>query len=531
MAAPTPGTVIGPYRIEGVIGAGSMGDVYRAVDIGLNRGVAIKVLSERHRESNELRARFTREGRAVAAISHPNVVAVFATGNYDDRPYIAMELLEGTDLASAIDARGPLPPLTAARAILDAARGLHAAAKAGLIHRDVKPSNLVLLADGRVKVTDFGLAKPVDPGSEPSLTALGVVVGTPDYIAPEQARGETIDERVDLYALGGTLYFLLTGVPPFRTGVPAEDKYLKVVARHLKNPPPDAREREPGTDPVLVALARRLLAKKPADRPDYPALIAELEQIVAALERGGAPATTVPPSTTGTAGHLDRTPFIGGDHGGPNPSASYDDAAATRSRDVGPLHRPGLPRWLYAVTALSVAVFVIGLVIYLTRDRASAGGARPRDVASGPVDAGPVIVDAPPPPPTPPTPPPGMILVRKAGAPWLFVDARAVSAGEYARAFPKTKKPSAALADQPVRSIPYAFARAYADVVNKRLLTGEEWEAAVATDGVIAQPSLFEWVAPAVGKEAPVRAVGKRGTRPLVGHKDVTFRLGQDLPR
>ncbi|HVV87355.1 MAG TPA: serine/threonine-protein kinase, partial [Kofleriaceae bacterium] len=371
MAVPTPGTEIGPYRIDGVIGAGSMGDVFRAVDVGLNRGVAVKILSERHRESNELRARFTREGRAVAAISHPNVVQVFATGTYQDRPYIAMELLEGTDLASAVEARGPLPALSAARAILDAARGLHAASRAGLIHRDVKPSNLVLLADGRVKVTDFGLAKPVDPGSEPSLTALGVVVGTPDYIAPEQARGETIDERVDLYALGGTLYFLLTGIPPFRTGIPAEDKYLKVVARHLKNPPPDARDRNPAADPALSELARRMLAKKPAERPDYPSLIAELEQIVAILEGRGAPAVTIPPQASGSAGRGSPTPFVGG----AAPLALDDETAATHRRarppdslggtrdaPVSGVRPGGLPRWLVVLSVLSLAVFATGLV-------------------------------------------------------------------------------------------------------------------------------------------------------------------------
>ncbi|MBZ0233007.1 MAG: serine/threonine protein kinase, partial [Deltaproteobacteria bacterium] len=304
MPNPTPGTEIGAYRIEGVIGAGSMGDVFRGVDVGLNRRVAVKILSERHKDSNELRARFTREGRAVAAIQHPNVVQVFATGNFQDRPYIAMELLEGTDLASAVDAKGPLPALDAAKAILDAARGLHAAAKAGLIHRDVKPSNLVLLSDGRVKVTDFGLAKPVDPGSEPSLTALGVVVGTPDYIAPEQARGETIDERVDIYALGGTLYFLLCGMPPFRTGVPADDKYLKVVARHLKNPAPDARDRNPAADPELAELARQMMAKKPAERPDYAALIRRLDAIIARLGGGGATQTLIPATIDGSSGRL-----------------------------------------------------------------------------------------------------------------------------------------------------------------------------------------------------------------------------------
>src|SRR5690242_8727437 len=159
-----------------------MGDVFRAIDTGLNRRVAIKILSPKHRDSPELRQRFIREGRAVAAISHPNVVQVFATGQFDDRPYIAMELLDGTDLGSIVEKSGALGAVEAAHAVLDAAQGLAAASKAGLIHRDVKPSNLVRLSDGRVKVTDFGLAKPVDPGSEPALTAMGVVVGTPDYI-------------------------------------------------------------------------------------------------------------------------------------------------------------------------------------------------------------------------------------------------------------------------------------------------------------------------------------------------------------
>src|SRR5215211_733046 len=258
---PQPGTLVGSYRVDATIGSGSMGEVYKGIDTGLNRRVAIKILAEKHRDSPELRARFVREGRAVAAISHPNVVQVFTTGTFDERPFIAMELLDGTDLGTLVDSSGAQSNLRAARAILDAAQGLRAAAQAGLIHRDVKPSNLVLLGDGRVKVTDFGLAKPVDPGTEPALTAMGVVVGTPDYIAPEQARGEQIDERVDIYALGGTLYFLLTGVPPFRTGKPAEDKYLKVVARHLRQPPPDATVANPGCDKELADLAREMMSK------------------------------------------------------------------------------------------------------------------------------------------------------------------------------------------------------------------------------------------------------------------------------
>ncbi|HUQ06522.1 MAG TPA: protein kinase [Kofleriaceae bacterium] len=540
MPNPTPGTEIGAYRIEGVIGAGSMGDVFRGVDVGLNRRVAVKILSERHKDSNELRARFTREGRAVAAIQHPNVVQVFATGNFQDRPYIAMELLEGTDLASVIDAQGALPALDAAKAILDAAKGLNAAAKAGLIHRDVKPSNLVLLSDGRVKVTDFGLAKPVDPGSEPSLTALGVVVGTPDYIAPEQARGETIDERVDIYALGGTLYFLLCAMPPFRTGVPADDKYLKVVARHLKNPPPDARERNPSADSELADLARQMMAKKPGERPDYATLIRRLDAIINRLNGGGATQTLMPATMDGSSGRLERTPFVGG----PEPHGFDDDAAATRSRDpvaapevdagmseLGALTRPaGLPGWLWAVTAIAVIIFGVGLVVHFTRG--SSAGGDGGGTASGSaviVDAGAVEIDAPAPPPLP-TAPTGMVLVLKSdGAPWFFVDARPVTAAEYYAAFPKVKKPKGTVNDKPVVMAPYNFAKAYAQTTGKRLLTADEWAAAAITPGVIASPTQLEWVSPAAGKEAPVRAVGKSATRPLAGQKDVTFRLAKDL--
>ncbi len=308
-----PGTTIDRYEIEAVIGAGSMGDVYRGSDVDLHRKVAVKILSERHRDNQELRARFVREGRAVAAIAHPNVVQVFTTGTFDGRPYIAMEFLDGIDLGTDVGKRGPWDSLPAAYAIRDAARGLDAAARAGLIHRDVKPSNLVLLGDGTVKVTDFGLAKPLDARGEPALTAMGVVVGTPDYIAPEQARGDPIDHRVDIYALGGTLYFLLTGVPPFRTGRPDEDRYLKVVARHLRHPVPDARERNADADVELVALARDMMAKAADDRPTYEALIERLSAMMRRLGREqsrqaqtalqGAP-------TDGSGGHVDPTPIV-----------------------------------------------------------------------------------------------------------------------------------------------------------------------------------------------------------------------------
>lgn len=489
MPNPTPGTILGAYRIEGQLGAGSMGEVYRAVDTGLNRKVAVKILSEKHRDSPELRQRFVREGRAVAAISHPNVVQVFATGNFDDRPYIAMELLDGKDLGGQVEKHGPLSSTEAAHAILDAAQGLAAAAKAGLIHRDVKPSNLVRLSDGKVKVTDFGLAKPVDPGSEPALTAMGVVVGTPDYIAPEQARGETIDERVDIYALGGSLYFMLTAIPPFRTGKPAEDKYLKVVARHLRNPAPDATERNPSADRELAQLTRQMMEKKPADRPGYAELIQRLTGILARLDPGSVPELI--------ASSRERSrPNLAIPTG---PSASLDSASLS---DL-PTSR-GLPVWLIVLTALCLALFVAGLVVYMQRDTTPAA---PDKTGAAPA------------------PPAGMLLVTKPdGSPWLYVDARPVSAGAFRTVFAD----HAGSGDDPVVLISYDQARSYAGTRDRRLLRGDEWDAAAGLPAFVIADGLSEWVESPEGKRE-VRRRGKTEVRPDGPQKDVTFRMAKDI--
>ncbi|HVV88180.1 MAG TPA: hypothetical protein VHE35_34300, partial [Kofleriaceae bacterium] len=158
------------------------------------------------------------------------------------------------------------------------------------------------------------------------------------------------------------------------------------------------------------------------------------------------------------------------------------------------------------------------------------GGAGSSSSSAAATDAATSTVTVTPSPPAGATAgaPAGMVLVKKDGKPWFYVDARPVSAGEYATIFPKTKQPPPALAAEPVRSVPYAFARAYADITHKRLLTSDEWDAAIQTTGVIAHPNLFEWIAPAVGAEAPVRAPGKSATRPLTAQKDVTFRLALD---
>jgi len=511
---PQAGTILGSYRVEGTIGAGSMGEVFRGIDTGLNRRVAIKILSEKHRDSPELRARFVREGRAVAAISHPNVVQVFATGQFDERPYIAMELLDGTDLGSIVEKHGPLDSLAAAQVVLDAAQGLAAAAKAGLIHRDVKPSNLVRLSDGRVKVTDFGLAKPVDPGAEPALTAMGVVVGTPDYIAPEQARGEPIDERVDIYALGGTLYFLMTGIPPFRTGKPAEDKYLKVVARHLRNPAPDAATTNPDVDRELSNLTRAMMAKKPTERPSYDELVDQLTSIVARLDPSAAPRLVSssrdrsrPVSLSGSV----RT-------SGTSPTSALSDPSLDR------LPERAIPGWVLLFSLLCMGVFGVGLVMYL--QKGSSASTSPADAASPPPP--PPVVDAQaPPPPDALEVPAGMLLVTMKAGERLLVDAKPISLADYRAVFAKhaqTGKPEDA-----VVGVSYTEAKSFALTKGRRLLTTAEWDAAAVTAGFIVADGRWEWVDSPDDKKKTVRQHGKTATRADAKAPDVTFRTAKSI--
>jgi serine/threonine-protein kinase len=433
---------------------------------------------------------------------------VFATGSFDDRPYIAMELLDGADLGTIVEKHGPLDPLSAAHAVLDAAQGLNAAARAGLIHRDVKPSNLVRLSDGRVKVTDFGLAKPVDPGSEPALTAMGVVVGTPDYIAPEQARGEAIDERVDIYALGGTLYFLLTGIPPFRTGKPAEDKYLKVVARHLRNPPPDAMAVNPAGDREIAELARTMMAKKPAERPSYDALIEQLSDIVGRLDPGSAPLRAIA---------RDRSRPIALPIIESQDAAAVDDGPDAAAITASELPRAGLPGWLVALTFVCIALFVAGLVVYLRSDGAAAtgptGSASPRDAGSAASDAE-------------PTPPSDMLLVRRRdGTPWFYVDARPVSLAAFRTLFARHEQ--AGDPDDAAVMVSYNEARSYAKTRGGRLLTSDEWDAAASTPGFRVSGELLEWIESPDDKAKVVRQHGKSLTRSDQPQKDVTFRMAK----
>jgi serine/threonine protein kinase len=578
------GTLLGAYRVEGLLGSGSMGEVFRCVDVGLNRRVAIKILSEKHRDSSELRARFIREGRAVAAVSHPNVVQVFATGTYDDRPYIAMEFLDGTDLGSLVERQGPLDSRTALRVAFDAASGLEAASKAGLIHRDVKPSNLVRLTDGTVKVTDFGLAKPVDPGTEPALTAMGVVVGTPDYIAPEQARGETIDERVDIYALGGSLFFMLVGVPPFRTGKPGEDKYLKVVARHLRQPAPLASERNPAVDPELSALVQQMMAKRCDDRPSYPELLSVLADCAARLDPsgeilGGVAGRSLSVSMSRASGArppgLSQPPGMRSQAPGAAPMVAASPMSLPPPAQVIPAvpslppgapvlvappgavthQAPGLASPMAGVAgwapppgegpvtygddeaglshlppptfprwAIAVTLASLGLFV--------AGlvvflGREPTAAPTSTVDARsspPPAVDAPPPPPSP-LAPAGMIEARdKSGKLLFYVDAEPVTAEAFRSVFANHQQKSNR---KQVVSVSYTEARSYARTSQARLLTADEWTLVSTQKDFLVTDGLSEWVESG-GARRLARNHRETLQRKDQEYEDITFRLVRD---
>jgi DNA-binding beta-propeller fold protein YncE len=261
MAELAPGTVFAGHRIEALAGRGGMGVVYRATHLALDRSVALKVIAPTLTEDGPTRQRFLRESKIAASIDHPNVIPIYYTGEEDGIAYIAMRYVAGEDLRSLVRAEGGLDPGRAARIVAQVAAGLDAAHAASLVHRDVKPANVLLGPGGHVYLSDFGLSKHAL--SIDGETRSGQWVGTLDYVAPEQIRGERPDARADVYALGCVLYFALTGCPPYDH----EGDEAKLWA-HLSETPPAPSDRVPGLPPDLDGVVARALAKRPADR--YP---------------------------------------------------------------------------------------------------------------------------------------------------------------------------------------------------------------------------------------------------------------------
>jgi beta-lactam-binding protein with PASTA domain/predicted Ser/Thr protein kinase len=282
----------GRYRIVRKLGAGGMADVYLAEDQELGRRVAIKILNGRHANDDQFIERFRREAKNAAALNHPNIVSIYDRGEAEDTYYIAMEFLDGRSLKELIVGHGTAPVKVAveyARQILSALRFAH---RHGIVHRDIKPHNVLVDREGRVKVTDFGIAR----AGASQMTETGSIVGTAQYLSPEQARGGEVDQRSDLYSLGIVLYELLTGKTPFEGDTPVE-----IAMKHLSTPPQPPSKLRADIPGELDMVVLRALAKNPDDRYQSAE---EMEADLERVSRGG----RVAPATKESATQVMRTP-------------------------------------------------------------------------------------------------------------------------------------------------------------------------------------------------------------------------------
>jgi serine/threonine protein kinase len=246
------GTVFARYRVDSVVGRGGMGVVYRATDLSLERPVALKLIAPELAGDERFRERFLKEPRMAASLDHPNVVPIYEAGEHDGQLYLAMRYVEGSDLKTVLEREGKLAPERAIGILAQVASALDAAHRRGLVHRDVKPANVLLDEDGHVYLTDFGITKQLGGAS----TDTGQMVGTLDYLAPEQIRGEPVDGRTDCYSLACVLYECLSGTPPFHRQTEAETMWA-----HMQEQPAPLRGY-----PALAPVFQRALAKDHDER-------------------------------------------------------------------------------------------------------------------------------------------------------------------------------------------------------------------------------------------------------------------------
>jgi serine/threonine-protein kinase len=275
----------GRYELPDVAGSGGMSSVYKARDTVLERMVAIKILHDHFSDDPEYVERFRREARALAQLNHPNIVTVIDRGEFEGRQFIVFEHVDGETLKQLVDREGQQPVDEALAIVHQVARGLAFAHDHGIVHRDVKPHNILIDEDGVAKVTDFGIARSLEPGD--GLTETGTLLGTSEYIAPEQASGHRVDERSDQYSLATVLYELLAGEPPY-----SGENFMAVAMKHIQEPIPSVRDARPDVPPRLDAIIARAMAKRPEDR--FPST----EAMMAALEAARASTDSIPPPPT-----------------------------------------------------------------------------------------------------------------------------------------------------------------------------------------------------------------------------------------
>jgi eukaryotic-like serine/threonine-protein kinase len=328
----------GRYRVERTLGHGGMAAVYLAHDAELERPVAIKVLAEHLASDEAFRQRFLREARMAAKLSHPNVVHVYDQGDEDGRPFIVMEYVEGMTLGDELRGNGPLAPARVVDLGLQICGGLEHAHASGLVHRDVKPGNLLLRADGTVKIADFGIARAAQATK---LTQIGSVLGTAAYLAPEQAAGEPVTAAADIYSLGCVLFELLTGRTPY-----VFESLPELVVKQREEPITPIRELRPEVPAELEAAVMHCLARNPEYRP---ASAAELAQELAA--GSPEPPTEALPRPTGVR------------------ATDVATVPLAQTRSTAPLPRTGVPRRDFALprsaTLLAFAAVAALVVVVL----------------------------------------------------------------------------------------------------------------------------------------------------------------------
>jgi serine/threonine-protein kinase len=338
------GTLLnGRFRLEEKIGSGGMSTVYRAFDDTLERWVAIKLMHREISQDSDQLERFRREARAVASLNHPHVVTVIDFGEDDDHPYIVFEYVEGENLKDRLRRAGRLPVPEAVAYAIEIGRALECAHANRLVHRDVKPQNVLIDPEGRAKVTDFGIARSLEAEG---LTATGRVLGTTDYVAPEQALGEETTAQSDVYSLGICLFEMLTGDVPFKA-----DSQVAVAMKHVKDPLPDIRMRRPEMSAALASVVEIACAKETANRyRSAHEMVHELEQaLVIEASRSG--------ETTGEATTVLR-------------SLPEDTA------EFGALSRFRHPRRRVLATLAAVLAVAAGIVFVIDRaERGSTGAA------------------------------------------------------------------------------------------------------------------------------------------------------------